>query len=472
MKPALSLVDLPSDFNSASTPSRAEVTHRSPCRSNKEWRWAVADQSAIIKAVAITREVLPKWRGIPAQERFELLRRFGDALQSQRDELADLLVEEVGKPVRYARGEVSRAVALIEAAAEQIDRSQDGVPKKTGYRREPLGVVGLITPFNNPLAIPIGKIVPALLYGNAVIWKPAIPGTRIALRTAELFSDATKQPELLQVLCGAEQTARHIMEACDAVTISGSLNAGQIAQEICALRHIPLQAELGGNNASIVWRDADLATAAASIAEGAFAFAGQRCTANRRAIVDPNICDRFLDELVAATNRLVWGDPDDEQTHIGPLISSASRQRVASVIDRAEKSGLRVIRPLKSQRQLGDAWLAPAIVCCDDPTHEIVQEETFGPVLVVQRAQDWNDAISLCNGVKQGLAAALFSNSKTMIEDFLRRAKTGILKINSSTADAAVDLPFGGWKASGIGPPEHGPANREFFTRMQAVYFS
>ncbi len=473
MKPALSLVKSPRDSTPPSTPARAEVvTHQSPCRSDKTWRWAAATKSEIETTVATAREILPKWRAVCASDRLKVLRHFGETLQSHRDELVDFLVEDIGKPIRYARGELARALALIDAAGQQIDPDQDSIPTKTGYRREPIGVIALIAPFNNPLAIPIGKIVPALLYGNSVIWKPAIPGTHIALRTAELFEEATKHSDLLQVLSGGEQTARRVMEACDAVTLSGSLNAGQVAHEICAARYIPLQAELGGNNASIVWRDADLALAAASIAEGAFAFSGQRCTANRRAIVDQKIYDRFLDELVAASGRLVLGRPQDEQTQIGPLISSAARQRVAGVIDHAKESRLRVIRPLKSESRKGNAWLVPAIVCCDDPAHEIVQEETFGPVLVVQRAKDWDDAILLCNNVKQGLAGAVFSKSQTLIEDFLRRAKAGILKINSSTADAAVDLPFGGWKASGVGPAEHGPANREFFARMQAIYFS
>src|SRR5207244_7289042 len=155
-----------------------------------------------------------------------------------------------------------------------------------------------------------------------------------------------------------------------------------------------------------------ISAAASSIAEGAFAFAGQRCTANRRAIVEMGVYDRFLDELVAASARLTWGDPTNEQTQIGPLISSASCTRVASVIERAKKSSLIVLRPLeKSQTPPGDAWLSPAIICCDDPTHEVVQEETFGPVLAVQRAKDWEEAIWLCTGVEQGLAAALFSSS-------------------------------------------------------------
>jgi acyl-CoA reductase-like NAD-dependent aldehyde dehydrogenase len=174
-----------------------------------------------------------------------------------------------------------------------------------------------------------------------------------------------------------------------------------------------------------------------------------------------------------ASRRLIWGDPADEHTVVGPLISVASCNRVKAVIDRARADSLRVITPFeKFGGNRGGAWLEPTIVCCDTPDAEIVQEETFGPVLVVQKAKTWDEAISLCNGVKQGLAAAVFTRSQERIEDFLRRVRAGILKINCSTANADVDLPFGGWKASGIGPAEHGPANREFFTRMQSIYFA
>ena len=449
------------------------MTYSSPQNRGRRWRLAAGRKSDITAAVAVAREIFEFWRRVRVDERLRSLQNFGRQLQQNKDALIDLLVEDIGKPVRYARDEVVRAIALIGAAAKQIEPKQDRILKKTGYRREPLGVIGLIGPFNNPLAIPIGKIVPALLYGNAVIWKPAIPGSRIAKKTAELFAIATGQPNLLQVLCGSDHTARQLMAASDGVTISGSLKTGRAAQEICAAHHIPLQAELGGNNASIVWEDAALRAAAARITEGAFAFAGQRCTANRRAIVHSSIYDVFLDQLVMASRQLVCGDPADEKTQIGPLISSASRNRVKKVIDRARAAAFRVITPSgKLDAARGDAWLGPTIVCCDDPGAEIVQEETFGPVLVVQQAGDWDQAISLCNGVKQGLAAAIFTTSPKRIEDFLRRARAGILKINSSTANAAVDLPFGGWKASGIGPAEHGPANREFFTRMQSIYLA
>jgi acyl-CoA reductase-like NAD-dependent aldehyde dehydrogenase/nicotinamidase-related amidase len=449
------------------------VTHSSPQNCERRWRLAAGKQSDVDAAIAAARKVFQDWRRVRVDERLRLLQAFGCQLQKHEAELIDLLVDDIGKPIRYARDEVARAIALIDAAAAQVEPGQDRKPEETGYRREPLGVIGLIAPFNNPLAIPIGKIVPAILYGNVVIWKPAIPGSRIAQKASELFAAATDRPELLQVLCGGEETARKLMARSDAVTISGSSKAGRAAQEICAAHYIPLQAELGGNNASIVWRDADLAAAATSIAEGAFVFAGQRCTANRRAIIDSGIYDIFLNHLVLTSRRRVWGDPADEKTQIGPLISSASRNRVKAVIDRARAAAFRVISPSgRSDGARGDAWLEPTIVCCDDPSAEIVQEETFGPVLVVQRADDWDEAISLCNHVKQGLAAAIFSTSPDRIEDFLQRVRAGILKINCSTADAAVDLPFGGWKASGIGPAEHGPANREFFTRMQSIYLA
>ena len=449
------------------------LTHSSPQNSERTWQLAAGKKSGVDAAVAASRKAFHNWRRVRVDERVKLLQGFGCQLQKHEAELVDLLVDDIGKPIRYARDEVARAIALMDAAAAQIEPGQDRIPEKTGYRREPLGVIGLIGPFNNPLAIPIGKIVPALLYGNVVIWKAAIPGSRIAQKASELFATATHRPELLQVLCGGEETARELMAQSDAVTISGSSKAGRAAQEICAARHIPLQAELGGNNASIVWRDADLAAAAASIAEGAFVFAGQRCTANRRAIIDSSVYDIFVNQLVLASRGLVRGDPADEKTQIGPLISSASRNRVNTVIDRARAAAFRVISlSEKSDAARGNAWLEPTIVCCDDPNAEIVQEETFGPVLVVQRAEDWDEAILLCNGVKQGLAAAIFTTSPKRIEDFLQRVRAGILKVNCSTANAAVDLPFGGWKASGIGPAEHGPANREFFTRMQAIYFA
>ena len=448
------------------------IRHTSPHDAQCSWQLPVAKKSEIARRCATAEKAFSSWREVPMLERLKVLQTFARSLREREKELVKLLVEDIGKPIRYSRAEVGRALALIAAADKQLLPEFDGRLSSTGYRRMPLGVVALISPFNNPLAIPIGKIVPALLYGNAVMWKPAIAGSRIAQLTAECFASASGYPDLMTVIFGGNEVAREVMEVCDAATISGALKTGYAAQEICARRHIPFQAELGGNNASIVWDDADLDAAAAAIVEGAFAFAGQRCTANRRVIVDAKIYDFLLEKLIASTGLMQWGDPRDEKTHVGPVISAASGKRVQAVLERARSSSHRLIGAMqKLNGQYGDQWVAPTIVCCSDPSAEIVLEETFGPVLVVQKAENWEEAISLCNGVRQGLVAALFSTSPQLIADFLRRAYAGILKINSSTADAAVDLPFGGWKASGIGPPEHYPANHEFFSRLQAIYF-
>jgi acyl-CoA reductase-like NAD-dependent aldehyde dehydrogenase len=252
-----------------------------------------------------------------------------------------------------------------------------------------------------------------------------------------------------------------------AVSLTGSVATGRVAAALCAEAPKPLQAELGGNNAAIVWRDADLARAAERVAAGAFEQAGQRCTANRRVVVDARCADAFLEELAKATAALVVGDPFDPATHVGPLVSAEARACVEAALAEARAAGCAIVTP---HGDVPDACVAPSIVACDDPGHPIVQEELFGPVLVVQRADGFEHALALLNGVRQGLAAALFSPSEARRARFLAAAEAGILKLDESTSGAGVEAPFGGWKASGTGPPEHGPGNREFYTRWQAVY--
>jgi acyl-CoA reductase-like NAD-dependent aldehyde dehydrogenase len=348
----------------------------------------------------------------------------------------------------------------------------DGV----AVRRCPHGTIAIITPFNNPLYLPLGKIVPAILYGNTVVWKPAPEASQVSRRLLALLHDAGWPKGLVTLVEGDRRLGQALLDdpRIDAVSITASSAAGFSAQEACARRRIPLQAELGGNNAAIIWDDADLADAARQVASGAFDQAGQRCTANRRVIVHQAIRDPFVELLLAASGTLPWGDPLDENTRIGPLVSPARRGSVAGMVDRASRRCGPPLRPqvgdVPRQVRRADAWFPPTILCCDDPQAEIVQEETFGPVLVVQPAGNWREAIELCNGVRQGLAAAVFTRSRDVATRFLDEARAGILKVNRSTADAAVDAPFGGWKASGLGPPEHGAFDLEFFTRPQTVY--
>jgi acyl-CoA reductase-like NAD-dependent aldehyde dehydrogenase len=371
--------------------------------------------------------------------------------------MANMIAIDVGKPITQSRGEMQRTAKLVEAVIS-CAQSSDG--EGEGWRKVPLGVVAAITPWNNPVAIPMGKIAPALLYGNTVVWKPSPQASRVAAAIHDLALE-TLPAGVLQILFGDDRTARELMShsLVDAITITGSEVAGTAAQEIASRRHVPLQAELGGNNAAIVWLDADLASSAAALAHGAFDFAGQRCTATRRLILHDAIYDQFLKLFTTEAGKLRCGDPLDEKTDIGPVVGNT-----AARIEAIRRDAL-----LLSDTVLGGSE-NPSIILCSDSRHDHFQEESFGPLAVICRATNWDEAIALCNGVRQGLAAAVFTDSEELVKRFLDEARAGILKINIPTSDAAADLPFGGWKSSGIGPAEHGIADREFFTRYQAIY--
>ena len=434
------------------------------------------DSAEVAAAAQGARRGFQEMRDWTVAGRAELLARLGSVLAAEAEALARQMAAEIGKPVSLGRAEVMRSIALLEAAASQAAALDGEIPALEGgrgYRRRPVGVVAAITPWNNPLAIPLGKIAPAVAFGNTVVWKPAPAGADVAVRLLELMARAGWPADWVRLVTGGREVVESLVRETDvdAVTLSGSPAAGRTVAALCARRYLPLQAELGGNNAAIVLPDADLDDAARRVVDGAFAFAGQRCTANRRVIVDAAVYSEFLDRLQAAAAVFPWGDPFDEETRMGPLVSTASRERVAGVLERAAAAGATVLFPWSGPPPgTGGAWHRPVIVTCANPEAEIVQEETFGPVLVVQRAEGWEHALALLDGVRQGLAAALFSRSEEKRRDFLARARAGLLKIGESTADAAADLPFGGWKASGSGPPEHGPGNRDFYTRLQAIY--
>jgi acyl-CoA reductase-like NAD-dependent aldehyde dehydrogenase len=340
----------------------------------------------------------------------------------------------------------------------------------------PLGVVAVVTPWNNPVAIPLGKIAPAVSLGNAVVWKPAPAGMRVAIEVASLARQAGLPDGLLNLVAGDHRTAAAVMSdaGIDGVSLSGSSGAGWAAQEICSRRRVPLQAELGGNNAAIVWQGADLPRTAELLARGAFCFAGQRCTANRRVVADARLFDSLVEQLAGWTAALRWGDPLDPATEVGPLISEEARERVEAAVARASAHADRILVPHGERTAIPSvergAYYPPTIVVGADRASEIVQEETFGPVLVLQRARDFEEALELCNGVRQGLVAALFSGPGAWRGQFRERARAGVLKWDAATADADALTPFGGWKESGLGPPERGPGDHEFYTRVQSLY--
>jgi acyl-CoA reductase-like NAD-dependent aldehyde dehydrogenase len=452
--------------------------HHSP-RQTDEILFEVPNASAdeVAAAAQAAQTAGSTWRRTPLAERQQILDTIAQRLIAVSEDFARQVALELGKPIRHAREEIHRAAANIRDVNRHAASSSAPRHEPAGWlRHEPVGVIGIITAWNNPVAIPLGKIAPALVYGNTVVWKPAPAATRISQALTQLFYDLPA--DAVRLVPGNATTAQVVAanEHIDALTLTGSLTAGHAIQEICARRMVPLQMELSGNNAAIVWRDADFAAAAEQIARGAFAFAGQRCTANRRVIIHSGDFEKFLAALDAATARLRWGDPLEPETEIGPVLNSAKRDELDSLIALAKSKGAvhRLLYPQSARAAepwaRSGAYAQPVIACCDKPEHLLVQEETMSPLLVVQRADDFDHALALCNGVRHGLIASLFSNSAELQKMFLGEALAGVLKLNSSTAGVDITLPFGGWKSSGLGPPEHGDSDIQFYTRMQAVY--
>jgi len=428
-------------------------------------------------AVEAASDAAAEWRRAAPERRARPLHALADRLEREAPGLAALIAEDVGKPVRLAALEVARTAALVRRAARLETPAPTRYASATAARRVPLGTVAIVTPWNNPLAIPWGKIAAALALGNTVVWKPAPAASRVALRSLELAWDAGLPDLAIALVCGDRRAAEAVMAEprVGGISVSGSSAAGWSAQEAAARRRVPLQAELGGNNAAIVWDGADVAEAAALVARGAFEFAGQRCTANRRAVLRDSLFEEFVEAAAAAAAALRMGDPLDPKTDLGPLVSVAARDDVREAIGDASPSAEAILVPHADPgraRELEDrgAYLAPVIVVAPPSSAPIVQEETFGPVLVVQRAARFEEALDVANGVRQGLVAALFAGDGPWRERFRERIEAGILKGGSSTADADAEAPFGGWKASGVGPPERGSGDLEFYTRAQALH--
>jgi alpha-ketoglutaric semialdehyde dehydrogenase len=456
------------------------MVHRSPRETeNVLFEIPIVDADGIATATGFAQAAAKSWRRTDLSSRQAILQKVVTRLKAAAPGLARQMAVDIGKPVNHGLEEVRRAAANVRDVIHRAGAWEFARRELAGMvRHEPVGVVALISPWNNPVAIPLGKIGPALVYGNTVIWKPAPAATKISEAILKILRAAGVPESAVQVVTGDHTTAQSLAAAEDinAVSITSSISAGHAIQEICARRFLPFQAELGGNNAAIVWDDADLSRAAAEIAWGAFGFAGQRCTANRRVIVSAAKSELFFHELKLAAEKLAWGDPLEKSTDIGPVIHPGKRDEQTALISAAQNSGVvqRIEFLFKDRARQSwvksGAYAQPVMVVCDQPRHPLVQEETMSPLLVMQRAETFEEAVELCNGVRHGLAAALFSPADELQKKFIADARAGILKINSATAGADVSLPFGGWKMSGFGPPEHGEGDAYFYTRMQAVY--
>ena len=460
------------DHRWLSAATREYTTHRDPCATACILAQVPhADATQVQAAVAAAVRAQRAWGQLGAEQRLEPLTRLAKLLEERRTSLEQLLVSEIGKPLRDAREEVGRALAHLSAV--QALPLQSSISAGVSVRYRPVGTVALITPWNNPLAIPLSKLAPALFYGNAVVWKAALQAPRLAIALMDAFIAAEFPAGVVNLLFGDARTAGELIDApgIDRVALTGSVAAGRAAAARCALRGKPLQGELGGNNGVIVLEDAELEGQMPALAAAAFSFAGQRCTAIRRFIVAEARCAEFEQRFAAAIQALRIGEPASESTEVGPLISGANLKRVAGCCELARHEGARVVSG--AQRPAGyeqGSWYEPTLLSAVRPSAAIAQSETFGPVAVLLAAADLTDALAILNAVPHGLVAGLLSQDAAAHERFAGEAQAGILKLAPGPLAVHPQAPFGGWKASGLGPPEHGSWDKEFYARAQTLY--
>jgi acyl-CoA reductase-like NAD-dependent aldehyde dehydrogenase len=437
--------------------------------------FAAASSNDVDHAVTAARRAFDEWSRSPASERGAALSAAASSLETRSDELVELMAREVGKPVSEGRAEVSRAVAIFRyygqivlAADGEIYPSLDGQAWLVS-RRYPLGVCGLITPWNFPVAIPSWKAAPALVYGNAVVLKPAPESSA----TTSLLHDivaAHLPDDVFTVVLGDVETGRALVDhpGVPAISFTGSVPAGHAVAGRGAGRGARVQCEMGGQNPSIVLDDADLDAAAKTIAYAAMGYAGQKCTATSRVLIEESAYDSFKDRLVAAVEALEVFDPFNESSLVGPVIRSDARDDALAAIESGGGSVLTGGRAPDSE----GFYLEPTLVEVDDRSSVLAKEEVFAPVTAVMKVHDANDAIAVANDVTYGLSAALFTSDLQRATTLLPRIEAGLVRTNAPTTGVEFWAPFGGTKASSIGPREQGFAARDFYTESRTMLIS
>ncbi|WP_029138082.1 aldehyde dehydrogenase family protein [Nakamurella lactea] len=442
--------------------------------------FADADQELLDQAVVAARSAQPGWAAQSPQVRADLLDRVGAAIDADATALGTLLAREEGKTLPEAIGEVRRAAQIFRFHAGEALRLvgdfQDSIRAGVSvtHVREPVGVVGVITPWNFPISIPAWKCAPALAHGNTVILKPAelVPASAIAL--AEILDRAGCPPGVFNVVTGrGSNIGAHLVSHpdIDAVTFTGSEEVGVSIAAATAGRLVRVQLELGGKNPLVVMADADLDLAVDCAVDGAFMSTGQRCTATSRIYVEEPIYQIFVDRLLARTESLRIGHALDPATQIGPVVDG---RQLAHVVDRIE--GARALTDVQVHggrhvRAATDGhFLTPAVVIGAGNECEINRSETFGPVASVQSVADLDQAIKRANDTAYGLVAGICTSSLRAATEFRRRADTGIVTVNLPTAGVDPHVAFGGRKRSGFGPKEQGRYAQEFYTQVKTAY--
>ena len=444
-------------------------------------RFPLSGAADIERAVAAAQRGFDLWKRTPAPARGDVLRRVGEILSSRKEELADLMTREMGKPLAETRGDVQEGIdTAFYAATEGRRLFGHTVPSELrskwamSYRR-PIGVAGIITPFNFPLAIPTWKIFPALVCGNAVVFKPAEDVPHTGHVFVEILLEAGLPPEVIQLVHGDGAVGAAIVEhpGVSLVSFTGSTDTGSKVGETCGRLHKRLSLEMGGKNAQIVLDDAKLDLAIDGVLWGAFGTTGQRCTATSRLILQDGIHDRFVAMLIERAKALRLGDGRKAGTDVGPVIHAESVAKIERYVEIGLSEGATLA--LGGRRATGGGlengyFFEPTIFTDVRPGSRLEQEEIFGPVLSVIRVRDAAEAFRVNNGVKYGLSSSIYTQDVNVAFQALQGLDNGITYVNAPTIGAEAHLPFGGVKATGNGHREGGWEVYEFYSETKVGY--
>ena len=443
-------------------------------------RYPKGGTAEVDRAVEAARAAFPAWSEGSPEVRSDVLDKAGTLIMSRAKELGTLLSREEGKTLPEGTGEVMRAGRICKYFAgealrrhgQTLESTRPGIDVET--YREPIGVFGLITPWNFPIAIPAWKSAPALAFGNTVVLKPATPTPAIAYAFAEILIEAGAPPGVFNLVIGEGDVGRAIVghPGIDGISFTGSQTVGASVAEGAVKRQARVQLEMGGKNPLVVLDDADIDRAVMCAIDGAFFGTGQRCTASSRIIVTQGIHDRFVEALAEKARSLRVGDALDPQTQIGPAVSESQLEQNLRYVKIAVDDGGKVLtggpEPLKLDKR---GWyMTPTVIADTAPEHRINCEEVFGPVASTVKVRDYEEALEIANRGDFGLSAGIVTGSLKHARHFRRHVRAGMVMINLPTAGVDYHVPFGGTRKSSYGSREQGFAAVEFYTQTKTAY--
>ena len=442
--------------------------------------FAQVDAAQADDALSAAELAQPKWAATGLEKRQAVLAGVGDEMMKRANELGELISREEGKPRAEGVGEAFRAGQFFSYfAAEALrqpglaaDSVRDGVEIEA--RREPVGVVAVVSPWNFPLAAASWKIAPALAFGNAVVWKPANLTPAVAVRLAEIISRRDIPPGAFNLTMGGGDSAGAALVSSpktNAVSFTGSLEVGRRVAASAAVNLTKLQMEMGSKNPLVVMDDADMETAVACAVNGAFGGTGQKCTASSRLVVHEKVHDEFVERVAAAARAMKVGNALDAETQMGPVASGAQLRSNFAYLELAEKEGAeRVCGGEKLTMKTDGFYMSPALLAGGNNAMRINREEMFAPVACVIRVCGYDEALAVANDSEFGLTSGIVTRSLARAAHFRRNAKSGCVMINLPTAGTDYHVPFGGRKLSSYGPREQGGAAVEFYTTTKTAY--